>query len=46
MSNAIKETFVSVIGSSLTTVIGFLSLCAMDLTLGTDIGLVMANYVI
>lgn len=46
MSNAIKETFVSVIGSSLTTVIGFLSLCAMDLTLGTDIGLVMAKGVI
>ena len=46
MSNSIKETFVSVIGSSLTTVIGFLSLCAMDLTLGTDIGLVMAKGVI
>lgn len=46
MSNAIKETFVSVMGSSLTTVIGFLSLCAMDLTLGTDIGLVMAKGVI
>lgn len=46
MNNAIKETFVSVIGSSLTTVIGFLSLCAMDLTLGTDIGLVMAKGVI
>ena len=46
MSNAIRETFVSVIGSSLTTVIGFLSLCAMDLTLGTDIGLVMAKGVI
>lgn len=46
MSDAIQETFTSVLGSSLTTVAGFLSLCAMDLTLGTDIGLVMAKGVV
>lgn len=46
MSDAIQETFKAVLGSSLTTIAGFLSLCAMDLTLGTDIGLVMAKGVI
>ena len=46
MSDAIKETMVSVIGSSLTTIAGFLALCSMKLTLGTDIGLVMAKGVI
>lgn len=46
MSEAIQETFKSVLGSSLTTIAGFLSLCAMDLTLGTDIGLVMAKGVV
>ena len=43
MSKAISETFSSVLGSSLTTFIGFLSLCTMSLTLGKDIGLVMAK---
>ena len=43
MSNAICDTVVSVIGSSLTTIAGFLALCAMSLTLGMDIGLVMAK---
>lgn len=43
MSEAIQDTFTSVVGSSLTTIAGFLSLCAMDLTLGKDIGLVMAK---
>ena len=43
MSKAITETFQSVIGSSLTTIAGFLALCAMNLTLGKDIGLVMAK---
>ena len=43
MSTAILETFKSVIGSSLTTFAGFLALCTMDLTLGTDIGIVMAK---
>lgn len=46
MDKAIKETFTSVIASSLTTIIGFLSLCAMDLTLGKDIGIVMAKGVV
>ena len=43
MASAIDETLVSVTGSSLTTIAGFLALCTMDLTLGTDIGLVMAK---
>ncbi|MBQ6477702.1 MAG: MMPL family transporter [Bacilli bacterium] len=43
MTQAIKMTFKSVIGSSLTTFAGFLALCTMDLTLGTDIGIVMAK---
>lgn len=46
MEMAIKETIVSVLGSSLTTVAGFLALCTMTLTLGTDIGLVMAKGVV
>lgn len=46
MDKAIQETFTSVIGSSLTTVAGFLALCAMQLTLGKDIGIVMAKGVI
>lgn len=46
MSEAISETFVSVLGSSLTTVAGFLVLCAMKLTLGKDLGIVMAKGVI
>lgn len=46
MSTAICETFKSVIGSSLTTIAGFLALCAMSLTLGKDIGIVMAKGVL
>lgn len=46
MSNAIHETLVSVFGSSLTTIAGFLALCTMNLTLGTDIGIVMAKGVV
>lgn len=46
MQNAIHQTFVSVIGSSLTTIAGFLALCFMDLTLGRDIGIVMAKGVL
>ena len=46
MKIAIKETFNSVIGSSLTTIAGFLALCMMDLSLGTDIGIVMAKGVL
>lgn len=43
MNEAISETFKSVIGSSLTTIAGFLALCFMNLSLGKDIGLVMAK---
>lgn len=46
MEMAINETFKSVIGSSLTTIAGFLALCTMNLTLGMDIGLVMAKGVL
>ena len=43
MQKAISKTLVSVVGSSLTTIAGFLALCSMDLTLGKDIGIVMAK---
>lgn len=46
MSHAIAKTMTSVIGSSLTTIAGFLALCSMNLTLGKDIGLVMAKGVL
>ena len=46
MAQAISSTMLSISGSSLTTIAGFLALCAMDLTLGTDIGIVMAKGVI
>ena len=46
MRLAISETFTSVIGSSLTTFAGFLALCTMTLTLGVDIGIVMAKGVL
>ncbi len=46
MKEAIKETFTSVIGSSLTTIVGFLVLCTMRLTLGVDLGIVMAKGVL
>lgn len=43
MATAIASTFTSVTGSSLTTIAGFLAICAMQLKLGVDIGLVMAK---
>ena len=46
MELAIKETFSSILGSSLTTFAGFLALCTMQLTLGKDIGLVMAKGIV
>lgn len=46
MANAISKTFSSVLGSSLTTIAGFLALCSMNLTLGKDIGIVMAKGVL
>lgn len=46
MATAIGKTFSSVLGSSLTTIAGFLALCSMNLTLGKDIGIVMAKGVL
>ncbi len=46
MAEAIRLTFASVIGSSLTTVAGFVALCAMSFTLGRDLGIVMSKGVI
>ena len=46
MATAIHETFASVIGSSVTTVAGFIALCFMTFTLGRDLGIVMAKGVL
>lgn len=46
MKDAIVETFKSVMGSSFTTIAGFLVLCTMQLTLGKDLGIVMAKGVL
>lgn len=46
MAHAISQTFSSVIGSSVTTVAGFIALCFMSFTLGKDIGIIMAKGVI
>ena len=46
MAYAIKETFASVLGSSITTVAGFIALCFMTFTLGRDLGIVMAKGVL
>lgn len=46
MANAINETVLSVFGSSITTVAGFIALCFMSFTLGRDLGIVMAKGVI
>ena len=46
MAKAIQLTFSSVLGSSLTTVAGFIALCAMSFTLGRDLGIVMSKGVI
>ena len=43
MENAICKTMSSITASSLTTIAGFLALCAMQLTLGADLGIVMAK---
>lgn len=43
MAHAISQTFSSVIGSSVTTIAGFIALCFMSFTLGKDIGIVMAK---
>jgi hypothetical protein len=46
MAVAIKETVRSVLGSSITTVAGFIALCFMTFTLGRDLGIVMAKGVL
>lgn len=46
MAYAIKNTITSVAGSSLTTVAGFIALCFMSFTLGSNLGIVMAKGVI
>ncbi|MEY8482075.1 MMPL family transporter [Lachnospiraceae bacterium 48-21] len=46
MAHAISHTFSSVVGSSITTVAGFIALCFMSFTLGLDIGVVMAKGVV
>ena len=46
MTYAIKDTMSSVVGSSITTVAGFIALCFMSFTLGLDLGIVMAKGVV
>lgn len=46
MTRALKGSFVSLSGSSLTTLFGFLALCFMQLTLGINIGIVMIKGVV
>ncbi len=46
MGHAISNTFKSIIGSSVTTIAGFIALCFMSFTLGLDMGLVMAKGVV
>ena len=46
MAHAIAETVSSVVGSSITTVAGFVALCFMSFTLGLDLGIVMAKGVV
>lgn len=46
MAKAIDSTLVSVSGSSITTIAGFLALCFMSYTMGTDLGIVMAKGVV
>ena len=46
MAVAIKNTITSVVGSSVTTIAGFIALCFMSFTLGRDLGIVMAKGVL
>ncbi|MBR4445664.1 MAG: MMPL family transporter [Solobacterium sp.] len=46
MEHAIEDTMSSVIGSSVTTIAGFIALCFMSFTLGLDLGIVMAKGVL
>ena len=46
MAEAIRLTFSSILGSSLTTIAGFISICFMSFTLGKDLGIVMSKGVV
>ncbi|MBQ0064539.1 MAG: MMPL family transporter [Firmicutes bacterium] len=46
MAKAINKTFISIVGSSTTTIAGFIALCFMTYTLGMDLGIVMTKGVI
>lgn len=46
MAEAIRLTFSSILGSSLTTIAGFVSICFMSFTLGKDLGIVMSKGVV
>ena len=46
MASAIQATLTSVLGSSITTVAGFIALCFMSFTMGRDLGIVMAKGVL
>ena len=46
MAHAISNTITSVVGSSITTVAGFVAMCFMTFTLGMDLGIVMAKGVV
>lgn len=46
MAHAVSQTLTSVIGSSITTIAGFLAMCFMTFTLGMDLGVVMAKGVV
>ena len=46
MAHAISQTLTSVVGSSITTIAGFLAMCFMSFTLGMDLGVVMAKGVV
>ena len=46
MAEAIRLTFTSILGSSLTTIAGFVSICFMSFTLGRDLGIVMSKGVV
>ena len=46
MARAIQATLASVVGSSITTVAGFIALCFMSFTMGRDLGIVMAKGVL
>ncbi len=46
MATAIRDTLTSVVGSSITTIAGFIALCFMSFTMGKDLGVVMAKGVL